>query len=43
MLAQSKGAFGYLAGELMDHLPETLNALISGSFTDTAHDCRPML
>lgn len=43
MLAQSRGPFGYLAGEVMDHLPDTINALISGTFTDTAHDCRPML
>lgn len=43
LVAKKRGPVGYMAGDVMDHLPETFGAIDSGAFTDVAHDCRPLL
>ncbi|MFP4572994.1 MAG: NAD(P)H-hydrate dehydratase [Desulfobacterales bacterium] len=43
LLAEKRGPFGYLATDIMHHVPDTIKALIDGTFTDIAHECRPML
>ncbi|MFO7859578.1 MAG: NAD(P)H-hydrate dehydratase, partial [Desulfosalsimonas sp.] len=43
MLAQKRGPFGYIATDVMHNMPETIKAVTDGTFTDIAHECRPML
>lgn len=43
MLAEKRGPFGYVATDVMHNMPETIKAVIDGTFTDIAHECRPML
>ncbi|MFW6080667.1 MAG: NAD(P)H-hydrate dehydratase [Desulfosalsimonas sp.] len=43
LVAEKRGPYGYIATEVMNHLPDTIKAVIDGTFTDIAHECRPML
>ncbi|MCF8025845.1 MAG: NAD(P)H-hydrate dehydratase [Desulfobacteraceae bacterium] len=43
LLAEKRGPFGYIATDIMNHLPETIKAVKDATFRDIAHECRPML
>ncbi|MCF8036502.1 MAG: NAD(P)H-hydrate dehydratase [Desulfobacteraceae bacterium] len=42
IMSQVRGPFGYIATDVMHHIPETIRRVIDGTFKDIAHDCHPM-
>lgn len=43
ILAEKRGPFGYIATDVMHHVPDTIKSLMDGTFSDSAADSRPLL